>query len=84
MNLWVVYNGFRGNGAVAVLVAAEDEPGALELAEAAFRAEPDARDHGDAYWTNLEAHRVPLPAVGEVDIAHWTKLDPDDGIREPF
>lgn len=64
MNLYRVWNGWVGAGAIRVLVVASDEDRARELATDRFReraeamnrmtARPDESMIGESYWTDLD------------------------------
>jgi hypothetical protein len=65
MNLYEVYNGYTGNGAVFCVVIAENENQAKELASEVFKeqARPSALwtevtgdefNYPERFWTNLE------------------------------
>ena len=53
MNLYKVYNGYTGFSAVHVIVVADSESRAKELASSAFKKDGE-RAYKQSYWTNLE------------------------------
>jgi hypothetical protein len=64
--IWLAYNGWMGNGPVAVIVEAETEELAREAASAALRAMPSHRDEPE--WEAIaEISPLKLPFVGEID-----------------
>lgn len=64
--IWSVYNGWCGNGAVAVLVEADSEKEAFEMAVDALRAE---EEKWTDYWTpspSWSADQLAFPYVVEL------------------
>jgi hypothetical protein len=53
MNLYRVINGYMGESYVRVLVVAQNEERALELAREKFKSESE--HYGEAYYSNLQA-----------------------------
>ena len=54
MNLYKVYNGYTGFSAVHVIVLADNNNRAVELASEAFKKEGEGK-YKKSYWSNLEA-----------------------------
>lgn len=62
MTVWAVFNGWDGNGAVAVIVAADSETDAINQATPVLK----QRAHGPhrypaTYWSDLTAEALDLP-----------------------
>ncbi len=65
MTLWIAYNGWMGNGQVAVIVEAHSEEGAREFASAALR-RAGGPEHDESYFEITEIESITLPYVCEI------------------
>jgi hypothetical protein len=60
-SLWIVYNGYQGGGAVAVIVSSEDEDAAIEKARRIFRLRAFHHGYPDTYWRHPTTEEIELP-----------------------
>lgn len=66
---WLVYNGWQGNGRIAVILQADTIGEALETAKRELREYDESLGkygHGPDYWEHVEAYELELPFVTEI------------------
>ncbi len=74
MSIFIVYNGWQGNGSVACIVSADDFEEAISQAKIIFAEDAESMKrpyHKDTYIldysTHLKAEKITLPYLCEID-----------------